>query len=124
MRRTVRLRTAHTRRVPGVVKNWSPTGVETSGGSAVVERRESAAASAGSATIAVTCPHCDEEIEVRIDTQAAVAPLVKFPFATVKEFSLWLRASALSIEEFQRLPVYESHRGQLEPLVRALAGSS
>ncbi len=84
------------------------------------ERRESAAASAGSATMTVTCPHCEEEIEVRIETQAAVAPRVRFPFATAEEFSLWLRASALSVEEFQRLPVYESHRAQLEPLVRAL----
>jgi hypothetical protein len=80
--------------------------------------------SAAPATVAVTCPHCDEEIEVRIETQATVAPLVKFPFATPQEFSVWLRASALSVEEFQRLPVYESHRDQLEPLVKAVAGSA
>jgi hypothetical protein len=80
--------------------------------------------SEASTTMAVTCPHCEEEIEVRIETQAAVAPLMKFPFATAEEFTLWLRASALSVEEFQRLPVYESHRDQLEPLVRTLAGSA
>jgi hypothetical protein len=74
--------------------------------------------------MAVTCPHCEEEIEVRIETQVGVAPVVRFPFATAEEFSLWLRASALSVEEFQRLPVYESHRDQLEPLVRTLAGSA
>lgn len=72
------------------------------------------------ATVAVTCPHCEEEIEVRLETEAAVAPLVKLPFGTPDEFSHWLAASALSVEEFQRLPVYESHRDQLEPLVRAL----
>jgi hypothetical protein len=76
---------------------------------------------AASTSMAVTCPHCEEEIEVRIETQAVVAPLVKFPFATAEEFSLWLSASALSVEEFQRLPVYESHREQLEPLVRAVS---
>jgi hypothetical protein len=74
-------------------------------------------------TVAVTCPHCEEEIEVRIETEAAVAPLVKLPFATPEEFSHWLAASALSVEEFQRLPVYESHRAQLEPLVEAVAAS-
>ena len=78
----------------------------------------------GSATVAVTCPHCEEEIEVRIETEAVVAPMVKLPFATAEEFSRWLTASALSVEEFQRLPVYESHRAQLEPLVRAVASSA
>jgi hypothetical protein len=76
---------------------------------------------AASTTVVVTCPHCEEEIEVRIETEAAVAPLMKLPFATAEEFSRWLTASALSVEEFQRLPVYESHRAQLEPLVRAVA---
>ena len=75
------------------------------------------------ATMAVTCPHCEEELEVRIETEASVAPRVKLPFATPDEFSHWLAASALSVEEFQRLPVYESHRDQLEPLVRALGSA-
>lgn len=74
-------------------------------------------------TVAVTCPHCDEEIEVRIRAEATVAPLVKLPFATAEEFSHWLAASALSVEEFQRLPVYESHRDQLEPFVRAVGAA-
>jgi hypothetical protein len=88
------------------------------------ERTSSAAApTVASTTMAVTCPHCDEEIEVRVETQVAVAPLVHLPFATADEFALWLEASALSVEEFQRLPVYESHRDQLEPLVKTLAGS-
>jgi hypothetical protein len=30
-----------------------------------------------------------------------------------------LRASALTLEEFETLPVYEWYREQLEPLVRA-----
>jgi hypothetical protein len=77
-----------------------------------------------STTVALTCPHCEEEIEVRIESEAVVTPTMKLPFATVEEFSIWLRASALSVEEFQRLPVYESHRAQLEPLVRAVATSA
>jgi hypothetical protein len=76
-----------------------------------------------STTLAVTCPHCDEEIEVRLETKTAVGPLPRLPFATAEEFARWLEASALSVEEFQQLPVYESHRDRLEPLVRAVAGS-
>jgi hypothetical protein len=93
-------------------------------GRAADTRSSTKVGSAASTTMAVTCPHCEQEIEVRIQTQAAVAPHVNFPFATAEEFSLWLRASALSVEEFQCLPVYESHRDQLEPLVRALTGSA
>jgi hypothetical protein len=32
-----------------------------------------------------------------------------------------LKASRLSVDEFKRLPFYEWHRDQLEPLTRALA---
>jgi hypothetical protein len=42
-------------------------------------------------------------------------------FGTVEEFAQWLRASRLSVDEFKRLPVYEWHRDQLEPLTRAVA---
>jgi hypothetical protein len=69
----------------------------------------------------VTCPHCEAEIELRIETQATIAPLFKLPFATVEEFAQWLKASRLSVEEFKRLPAYEWHRDQLEPWTRALA---
>jgi hypothetical protein len=69
----------------------------------------------------VTCPHCEAEIDVQVQAQAAVGPPAKLPFASPDEFALWLKASALSVEEFQRLPVYEWHRDQLEPLVKALA---
>ena len=64
-------------------------------------------------------PHCEAEIEVRLETQAAVAPPLRLAFASVAEFALWLKASRLSVDEFRRLPVYEWHRDQLEPLVRA-----
>jgi hypothetical protein len=69
----------------------------------------------------VTCPHCEAEIEVRIETQAAVAPPLRLPFATEEEFAQWLKASRLSVDEFKRLPFYEWHRDQLEPLTRAVA---
>jgi hypothetical protein len=69
----------------------------------------------------VTCPHCEAEIEVRIEMQAAVAPPLNLPFATEEEFEEWLKASRLTIDEFKRLPIYEWHRDQLEPLTRARA---
>jgi hypothetical protein len=68
-----------------------------------------------------TCPRCEAEIEIRIATQAAVALPLKLSFATEEEFAQWLRASRLSVDEFRRLPFYEWHRGQLEPLTRAMA---
>jgi hypothetical protein len=72
-------------------------------------------------TMPVTCPHCEAEIEVRIETQAAVAPALRLPFATEEEFAQWLKASRLSVDEFRRLPFYEWHHDQLEPLTRGLA---
>jgi hypothetical protein len=72
-------------------------------------------------TITVTCPHCETAIEVRIATEAAVAPALRLPFATEEEFAQWLKASGLSVDEFKRLPFYEWHRDQLEPLTRGLA---
>jgi hypothetical protein len=72
-------------------------------------------------TMTVTCPHCEAEIEVRIETQAAVAPPLRLPFATEEEFAQWLKASRFSVDEFRRLPFYEWHRDQLEPLTRAVA---
>jgi hypothetical protein len=72
-------------------------------------------------TMTVTCPHCEAEIEVRIETQAAVAPPLKLSFSSVAEFAQWLKASRLSVDEFRQLPVYEWHRDQLGPLARAVA---
>ena len=69
-------------------------------------------------------PHCEAEIEVRLETQAAVAPPLRLAFASVAEFALWLKASRLSVDEFRRLPVYEWHRDQLEPPVRAAANDA
>lgn len=79
--------------------------------------------SVASTTMAVTCPHCEAEIDVRIESHAAVTPRTTLGFANAEELALWLKASSLSIEEFRRLPVYEWQRDQLEPLVRALADS-
>jgi hypothetical protein len=72
-------------------------------------------------TMTATCPHCEAEIEVRIETETAVAPRLKLPFVTEEEFAQWLKASRLSVDEFKRLPFYEWHRDQLEPLTRAVA---
>jgi hypothetical protein len=75
-------------------------------------------------TMTVTCPHCEAEIEVRIETQAAVAPPLKLSFSSVAQFAQWLKASRLSVDEFRQLPVYEWHRDQLEPLARAVANDA
>jgi uncharacterized protein YfaT (DUF1175 family) len=72
----------------------------------------------------VTCPHCGAEIDVRIETQATVVPSLKLAFASVAEFAQWLKASRLSVDEFRQLPVYQWHRDQLEPLVRAVANDA
>ena len=65
-------------------------------------------------TIALTCPHCEAEIDVRIETEAALAPPLKLSFAIAEEFARWLEASRLSVDEFKQLPFYEWHRDQLE----------
>jgi hypothetical protein len=72
----------------------------------------------------VACPHCEAEIEVRIETQAAVAPPLKLSFSSVAEFAQWLKASRLSVDEFRQLPVYDWHCDQLEPLARAVANDA
>jgi uncharacterized protein YfaT (DUF1175 family) len=77
-----------------------------------------------SGTMIVTCPHCEAEIEVRIETQATVVPSLKLAFASVAEFAQWLKASRLSVDEFRQLPVYQWHRDQIEPLVRAVANDA
>jgi hypothetical protein len=75
-------------------------------------------------TMTVACPHCEADIEVRIQTQAAVAPPLKLSFSTVAEFAQWLKASRLSVDEFRQLPIYEWHRDQLEPLASAVANDT
>jgi hypothetical protein len=72
----------------------------------------------------VTCPHCEGELEVRFETQAAVGPPLKLPFANEEEFAQWLKASGLSVDDFKQLPAYEWHREQLEPLTRAVAAKA
>jgi hypothetical protein len=75
-------------------------------------------------TMIVTCPHCEAEIDVRIETQATVVPSLKLAFASVAEFAQWLKASRLSVDEFRQLPVYQWHRDRLEPLVSAVANDA
>ena len=71
-------------------------------------------------TVTATCPHCEAEIEVRVETEAEVATPFVPPFTSEQEFERWLKASRLTVEEVKRLPFYEWHRDQLEPLTRAL----
>jgi hypothetical protein len=69
----------------------------------------------------MTCPHCGEGVELRMEMQGALVPHLKLQFATVEEFATWLKASRLSVDEFRRMPAYEWHRDQLEPFVRTVA---
>jgi hypothetical protein len=49
------------------------------------------------------CPHCEAEIEVRLEVQAAVTARLKLRFATAEAFESWLKASGFTVEEFERL---------------------
>ena len=69
--------------------------------------------------VSLVCPHCQAELQVRVEVKAAVVSPLRLCFDNTAEFEEWLRASALTLEEFETLPVYEWYREQLEPLVRA-----
>jgi hypothetical protein len=59
-------------------------------------------------------PHCEAEIEVRLETQAAVAPPLRLAFASVPAFALWLKASRLSVDD-SAVAGLRVDRDQLEP---------
>jgi hypothetical protein len=63
-------------------------------------------------------PHCEAEIEVRLEAQAALAPPLRLAFASVPAFALWLKASRLSVDD-SAVAGLRVDRDQLEPLVRA-----
>ena len=65
------------------------------------------------------CPHCQAELEVRIDVKTAVVSPLRLRFDSRAAFEQWLRASGLTLDEFETLPVYEWYREELEPFVRA-----
>jgi hypothetical protein len=69
--------------------------------------------------VSLRCPHCQAELEIRVEVKAAVIPTLRLHFDSRTEFEQWLRASMLTLDEFEALPVYEWHREELEPLVRA-----
>jgi hypothetical protein len=58
-------------------------------------------------------------LEVRVEVKAAVVSPLRLRFDSRAGFEEWLRASSLTLDEFETLPVYEWHREELEPLVRA-----
>jgi Zn-finger nucleic acid-binding protein len=73
--------------------------------------------------ISLVCPHCQAELAVRVEVKADVAPPLRLRFEDRAEFEEWLRASGLTLDEFETLPVYEWYREELEPLVRASRAS-
>jgi hypothetical protein len=58
-------------------------------------------------------------LEVRVDVKTAVVSPLRLRFDSRAAFEQWLRASGLTLDEFETLPVYEWYREELEPLVRA-----
>jgi hypothetical protein len=73
-----------------------------------------------STMLAVKCPHCQEEIELQVQLEAAAVPPLSMRFATAERFESWLKASGLSVEAFEQLPVYQWHRDEFDPLLQAL----
>jgi hypothetical protein len=71
-------------------------------------------------TVSVVCPHCEAGLDVRVELRAAVVPPLKLHFRSPDELTRWLRASRLTLQEFERLPVYEWYRDEFEPLLDAL----
>ena len=67
----------------------------------------------------LVCPHCQAELDVGVEVKAAVVSPLRLRFDSTAAFEQWLRASGLTLDEFETLPVYEWHREELEPLVRA-----
>ncbi len=69
--------------------------------------------------VSLVCPHCQADLEVRVEVKAAIVSPLRLRFDSRAEFEEWLHASGLTLEEFETLPVYEWYRKELEPLVRA-----
>ena len=69
--------------------------------------------------VSLVCPHCQAELDVRVEIKAAVVSPLRLRFESRTAFEQWLQASGLSLDEFEALPVYEWYREELEPFVRA-----
>jgi hypothetical protein len=67
----------------------------------------------------LVCPHCQAQLDVRVEVKAAVVSPLQLHFDNTAAFEQWLRASGLTLDEFETLPVYEWYREELEPFVRA-----
>jgi hypothetical protein len=69
--------------------------------------------------VSLVCPHCHAELDVRVEVKAAAVPSLGLHFDGRAEFEEWLRASRLTLDEFETLPVFGWHAEELEPLVQA-----
>ena len=69
--------------------------------------------------VSLACPHCRAELDVRVEVKAAVVSPLRLRFESRTAFERWLRASGMSLDEFETLPVYQWYRDELEPFVRA-----
>jgi hypothetical protein len=72
------------------------------------------------ATVSVICLHCEAQLDVRVEVQAAVVPPLKLHFPSPDALADWLRASGFTLPEFERMPLYSWYRDEFEPLVNAL----
>ena len=68
----------------------------------------------------VVCPRCHTQLNVQVEVRASVVPPLKLRFQSPDEFAHWLRASGFTVQEFERLPVYEWYRDDFEPLLDPL----
>jgi len=71
-------------------------------------------------TVPVICPQCEAQLQVRVEVQAAAVPPLKLHLRSPDALAEWLRASGFTLQEFERLPVYNWYHDEFEPLVDAL----
>jgi hypothetical protein len=70
--------------------------------------------------VSIACPYCEAQLDIRVEVQAAAVPPLKLHFPSPDALADWLRASGLTLREFERLPVYDWYRDEFEPLIDAL----
>ena len=70
--------------------------------------------------VSIACPYCEAQLDIRVEVQAAAVPPLKLHFPSPDTLADWLRASGLTLREFECLPVYDWYRDEFEPLVAAL----
>ncbi len=70
--------------------------------------------------VSIACPYCDSKLDVRVEVEAVVVPQLNLRFSSPEALADWLRASGLTLREFERLPVCNWYRDQFAPLIEAL----